>query len=119
MRDTSITPTVEETAELGRKGLALRRSKLEERAVELAPDALEALGTIVRNEDEKAPARISAARVLLEQAVGRPNVREQEAVAAGTVVQVVINQLAPAPGQPSQIPVTVEARVIERKVDDA
>ena len=92
--------------------LDLERRELSRQAVGYGRDALETLHAVAEDEEAPASARVSAARSILDQAMGRPEVREHDRGPAGTVVVINIQQLS----RPDE-PIVVEAQTVNRMLE--
>ncbi len=105
-------PAVELSDEAINAQLDRSRRELARKAVQYGSDALETLHKVSEDSEAPASSRVSAARSILDQAMGRPQVREPERGPAGNVVIIQINQLS-APDAPLMVE-TVTAERADR-----
>lgn len=114
-RDTSITPAIDDRSPSAQNYLATKRAELERKAIDLAPEALSTLKGVMKSKSKRvsAAAKVSAARTILEQAVGRPQVREAAEVQAGTVINIHIERFSVEAEGKTALPITLEAVAVE------
>lgn len=113
-RDVEITPPIDtKPGDVNHGHLGRLRSELERDLVEAGSLAVKTLKGVMRSRKATASAKVSAAKAVLEQGVGRPNVRPDAQVIAGTTINVQILSFGGAPTVelpvPLQLPVETQA----------